>query len=125
MRKNNQVAIIGDGQVTLGSTVAKECSQKVKKIGDNIILGFAGSASDALYLYDQIEILLKKYSGQLRRSAIELIKQFRNGQNKQLEATLLISDFDSTFSISGDGTILEHTENATAIGSGGAYAYCM
>jgi ATP-dependent HslUV protease subunit HslV len=124
VRKNDQVAIGGDGQVTLGDTVVKHGARKVRSIRDGEILtGFAGSTADAMNLFERFEAKLDEHSGSLMRAAVALAKDWRTDKYlRQLEAMMIVADHDKTLLISGNGDILEPDDGITAIGSGGAYA---
>lgn len=126
VRTKDQVALIGDGQVTMGSVVAKGTAQKIRKLHGNILAGYAGGVADALILIEQLEKSLDKHSGQLQRACIELVKGWRSSmQYAKLEASVLVSDLNNTYTISGDGTVLDTSGPVCAIGSGGEYAYCI
>ena len=124
VRRNGQVAMAGDGQCTLGETVCKGNSRKVRKIYDGKILtGFAGSVADAFTLLDRFEAKVKEYNGDIMRSAVELAKAWRTDRTLQkLEAMLLVADKKQILLISGDGNVIEPEHDAIAIGSGGNYA---
>jgi ATP-dependent HslUV protease subunit HslV len=125
VRRNGQVAMAGDGQVTLGETVMKNNARKVRRLFENKILcGFAGATADAFTLFDRFESKLKEYSGDLSRSAVELAKDWRTDRAlRRLEAMLLTADLSKTLLISGTGDVIEPAGDALAIGSGGNYAY--
>ncbi len=125
VRKNGHVAMAGDGQCTLGETVCKGNSRKVRKIYDGKILtGFAGSVADAFTLLDKFEVKVKEYNGDIMRASVELAKLWRTERSLQkLEAMLLVADKDKILLISGDGNVIEPEKDAIAIGSGGNYAY--
>ncbi|OVE78901.1 HslU--HslV peptidase proteolytic subunit [bacterium I07] len=124
IRRRGQVAMGGDGQVTLGDTIMKEKARKVRKMYDDTILaGFAGAAADAFALFDRFEKSLEKLNGNLYRAAVELAKDWRTDKYlRQLEALLAVADDQHTFIISGSGEIIEPDDGILAIGSGGAYA---
>lgn len=124
VRKNGQVAVAGDGQVTQGNTVVKGNARKVRRLyDDKVIIGFAGSTADAFTLYELFEGKLKQYNGDLTRSAVELAKQWRMDKAlRNLEAMMIASDGDKMFLISGTGDVLEPEGDVLAIGSGGDYA---
>lgn len=124
VKKNGQVAMAGDGQVTLGETVCKGNARKVRKIYDGKILtGFAGSVADAFTLLDRFEERIKEFNGDLTRSAVALAKAWRTDRTLQkLEAMLLVADKDKILLISGDGNVIEPENDVIAIGSGGNYA---
>ncbi len=125
VRKDGQVAMAGDGQVTMGNTVMKNNARKVRRLLDGKVLcGFAGATADAFTLFDRFEVKLKEYSGDLRRAAVELAKDWRMDRAlRRLEALLLVADASITLLISGTGDVIEPAEDALAIGSGGNYAY--
>lgn len=124
VRKNGQVAIAGDGQVTSGNTVAKGNARKVRRIyDDKVVIGFAGSTADAFTLYELFEDKLKQYNGDLTRSAVELAKQWRTDkQLRNLEAMLIATDGDKMYEITGNGDVLDPEGDVCAIGSGGDFA---
>lgn len=121
---NGQVALGADGQATMGNTVAKSNVKKVRKIGDgNIMVGFAGSTSDAFTLVEKFEEKLNMHRGNLRRSAIELAKDWRTDRYlRRLEAMLVVMDKEEGLIISGTGDVISTDEGILAIGSGGVYA---
>jgi ATP-dependent HslUV protease subunit HslV len=125
VRKDGKVAMAGDGQVTMGSTVMKNNARKVRRLMDGKVLcGFAGATADAFTLFDRFEEKLKEYSGDLLRAAVELAKDWRLDRTlRRLEALLLVADKSKTLLISGTGDVIEPAENALAIGSGGNFAY--
>ncbi|MDR1176282.1 MAG: ATP-dependent protease subunit HslV [Treponema sp.] len=125
VRRNGQVAMAGDGQVTMGETVMKNNARKVRRLMDGKVLcGFAGATADAFTLFDLFETKLKEYSGDLLRAAVELAKEWRTDRTlRRLEALLLVADLQKTLLISGTGDVIEPAEDALAIGSGGNYAY--
>jgi len=124
VRKNNQVAIGGDGQVTLGDTVVKHGARKIRTMHDgNILTGFAGSTADAMNLFERFESKLDEHAGSLMRAAVALAKEWRTDKYlRQLEAMMIVADMDNTLLISGNGDVLEPDDGVAAIGSGGAYA---
>ncbi|MBI2485394.1 MAG: ATP-dependent protease subunit HslV [Deltaproteobacteria bacterium] len=124
VRKNGQVAMAGDGQVTLGQTVIKHTARKVRRIySDKVIVGFSGATADAITLFDKFEAKLEEYRGNLRRSAVELARDWRTDRIlRRLEALLVIADREAMFIISGSGDVLEPDDNVIAIGSGGPFA---
>jgi ATP-dependent HslUV protease subunit HslV len=125
VRRDNRVAMAGDGQVTLGETVMKNNARKVRRLMEGKVLcGFAGATADAFTLFDRFEAKLKEYSGDLLRAAVELAKDWRTDRAlRRLEALLLAADLSKTLLISGTGDVIEPAEDALAIGSGGNYAY--
>jgi ATP-dependent HslUV protease, peptidase subunit HslV len=124
VRHKDQVAIGGDGQVTLGHTVMKHKSTKIRKLyNDTILAGFAGAAADAFTLFEKFEEKLERYSGNLAKVAVELAKEWRTDKYlRRLEALLAVMDKKSTFLISGTGDVIEPDDGIIAIGSGGNYA---
>ena len=124
IRKNNQVVVAGDGQVSLGNTVLKSTAKKVRKIEKrNVIAGFAGSTADALTLFERLEAKLEKHAGNLTRAAVELAKDWRTDKYlRRLEALMAIADKEQSFIISGTGDVLEPEGGIIGIGSGGNYA---
>lgn len=124
VRKDNKVAIAGDGQVTQGDTVVKGNTRKVRRLyNGKVVIGFAGATADAFTLFELFEAKLKQYNGDLTRSAVELAKQWRmDKQLRNLEAMMLASDGKLMFLISGNGDVLEPEGDAMAIGSGGNFA---
>jgi ATP-dependent HslUV protease subunit HslV len=124
VRHNGQVALGGDGQVTLGDTVMKSRAQKVRKLKDGKILaGFAGSVADAFTLFEKFEEKLERYPGNLPRAVVELAKDWRTDRYlRRLEAALAVADRAHLFLISGDGNVIEPDDEIVAIGSGGGFA---
>jgi len=125
VRRDGKIAIGGDGQVTLGTTVMKHGAKKVRRLGadKNIIAGFAGAAADAFQLFERFEDKLAEYKGNLMRAAVELAKDWRTDRAlRRLEALLLVADANTTLLISGSGDVIEPDDGVIAIGSGGAYA---
>jgi len=124
IRKNNQVVMAGDGQVSLGETIMKHKANKVRfMFQDQVIVGFAGAAADAFNLFERLEAKLEQYNGNLTRAAVELAKDWRTDRIlRRLEALLLAMDRDHTLIISGSGDVIEPDEDVAAIGSGGPYA---
>ena len=124
IRKDNNVVVAGDGQVSLGNTVIKSTAKKVRKIEKrNVIAGFAGSTADALTLFERLEAKLEKHAGNLTRAAVELAKDWRTDKYlRRLEALMAIGDKEKSFIISGTGDVLEPEGDVIGIGSGGNYA---
>ena len=124
VRKNKEVVVAGDGQVSMGNTVIKSTATKVRKIEKrNVIAGFAGSTADALTLFERLEAKLEKHAGNLTRAAVELAKDWRTDKYlRRLEALMAIGDKEKSFIISGTGDVLEPEDNVIGIGSGGNYA---
>ncbi len=124
VRRGTQVALGGDGQVTLGNIVIKSGARKVRRLyHDRILAGFAGGTADAFTLFERFEAKLDKHQGHLVRSAVELAKDWRTDRIlRRLEAMLAIADRDSSLVITGAGDVLEPEHGLIAIGSGGPYA---
>ncbi|MCK5877127.1 MAG: ATP-dependent protease subunit HslV [Candidatus Marithrix sp.] len=124
VRRNGQVVIGGDGQVSFGNTVMKHNARKVRRLYHNkIIAGFAGSTADAFTLFERFEGKLEKHQGHLTRSAVELAKDWRTDRMlRRLEALLVVADQTVSLIISGTGDVIEPEDYLMAIGSGGAYA---
>ena len=124
VRRGNDVAIGGDGQVTLGNIVMKGSARKVRKLYQNKVLcGFAGGTADAFTLLDRFETKLEKHQGHLLRASVEMAKDWRTDRVlRRLEAMLLVADKESTLVITGNGDVLEPEGGVGAIGSGGSYA---
>ena len=124
VRKNNDVVVASDGQVSMGNTVIKSNANKVRKIEKrNVIAGFAGSTADALTLFERLEAKLEKHAGNLTRAAVELAKDWRTDKYlRRLEALMAIGDKEKSFIISGTGDVLEPEGDVIGIGSGGNYA---
>ena len=124
VRRANQVALGGDGQVTLGNIVIKGTARKVRRLYHNKVLaGFAGGPADAFTLFERFEAKLEKHQGHLLRSAVELAKDWRTDRMlRRLEAMLIVADTESTLILTGNGDVLEPEQGIAAIGSGGAYA---
>jgi ATP-dependent HslUV protease subunit HslV len=120
-----QVAIGGDGQVTLGNIVVKGTARKVRKIHHGKVLaGFAGATADAFTLFERFEAKLDKHQGHLVRAAIELTKDWRTDRVlRRLEAMLAVADHEASLIITGNGDVLEPEQGIVAIGSGGSYAH--
>jgi ATP-dependent HslUV protease subunit HslV len=124
LRHNGHIAIGGDGQVTLGTTVMKHKSNKIRRLYNNTVLaGFAGSAADAFSLLERFEEKLEQYQGQITRAAVELAKLWRTDKYlRQLEALLAVIDKEHALIISGTGDVIEPDDGIVAVGSGGSYA---
>ena len=123
-RRGNQVALGGDGQVTLGSIIVKASARKVRKLHhEKGLAGFAGATADAFTLFERLEAKLEKHQGNLTRAAIELTKDWRTDRVlRRLEAMLAVADREASLIITGNGDVLEPEKGIIAIGSGGAYA---
>jgi ATP-dependent HslUV protease subunit HslV len=124
VRRNGQVALGGDGQVTLGNVVIKAGARKVRRLyQDRILAGFAGGTADAFTLFERFEAKLDKHQGNLLRSAVELAKDWRTDRIlRRLEAMLGVADRETSLVITGAGDVLEPEHGVIAIGSGGAFA---
>jgi ATP-dependent HslUV protease subunit HslV len=124
VRRGAQVALGGDGQVTLGNVVIKAGARKVRRLyQDRILAGFAGGTADAFTLFERFEAKLEKHQGNLLRSAVELAKDWRTDRIlRRLEAMLGVADRDTSLVITGAGDVLEPEHGIIAIGSGGAFA---
>ncbi|MEM7462409.1 MAG: ATP-dependent protease subunit HslV [Pseudomonadota bacterium] len=124
VRRNKQVVIAGDGQVSLGQTVMKGNAKKVRRIGKGeVIAGFAGATADAFTLLERLESKLEQYPDQLMRACVELAKDWRTDRYlRRLEAMMLVADKSITLALTGTGDVLEPEEGIMAIGSGGNYA---
>ena len=125
VKKNGKTAIAGDGQVTMGeSVIFKNSAQKVRRIyGGKVILGFAGSVSDAFSLSEKFEGMLNKFAGNLMRSAVELAQLWRDDKvARQLEAMMIVADKNQILILDGSGNVIEPQDDICAIGSGGNYA---
>lgn len=124
VRRNKQVAMAGDGQVTMGNVVMKSNARKLRKIYDNKVLaGFAGSTADAFTLFERFEAKLEKHHGMLQRAAVELAKDWRTDKYlRRLEALLAVADIKHSLIITGMGDVIEPEDDIIAIGSGGSFA---
>ena len=124
VRKNGVTAIAGDGQITMGEhTIMKGTARKVRRIfNDRVVVGFAGSVSDAFALSEKFEDKLTQFTGNLPRAAIELAQEWHAGKTAKLDAMLLCADKDSMLLVSGTGEVIESDDGILAIGSGGNYA---
>ena len=124
VRKNDEVVVAGDGQVSMGNTVVKSTASKVRKIEKrDVVAGFAGSTADALTLFERLEGKLEKHAGNLSRAAVELAKDWRTDKYlRRLEALMAVGDKKNSYIISGTGDVLEPEGDVIGIGSGGNYA---
>ena len=124
VRHRGQVAIAGDGQVTIGATVVKAGARKVRKLHhDQVLAGFAGAAADAFTLFARFEAKLDEHRGNLARAAVELAKDWRTDRVlRRLEALLAVADREHSFIISGTGDVIEPDDGLIGIGSGGPFA---
>ncbi len=124
VRRGSMVAMAGDGQVTLGQTVVKGNARKVRRIGNGaVIAGFAGATADAFTLLERLEAKLERFPNQLERACVELAKDWRTDRYlRRLEAMMAVADRDRSFTLTGNGDVLEPDDGVIAIGSGGNYA---
>ncbi|MBN2792698.1 MAG: ATP-dependent protease subunit HslV [Desulfuromonadales bacterium] len=124
VRHGSQVALAGDGQVSLGNTVMKHGARKIRRIyQDQVLAGFAGSTADAFTLFEKFEAKLQEFRGNLPRAAVALAKDWRTDRIlRRLEALLIIADKDVSLVISGSGDVIEPDDGVAAIGSGGSFA---
>ena len=124
VRRGSQVALGGDGQVSMGNTRVKGNARKVRRLyGDKVLAGFAGGTADAFTLFERFEGKLEKHGGNLTRAAVEIAKDWRTDRYlRRLEALLIVADQDQTLMISGNGDVMEPEKGVMAIGSGGSFA---
>lgn len=124
VKRDGKVAIAGDGQVTLSNSIVfKSNAKKVRRIyGGKVVLGFAGTVSDAFALSERFEEMLAKYSGNLMRSAVELAELWREDKLRKLEAMMIVANSETVLIVSGTGEVIEPDDGVCAIGSGGNYA---
>jgi ATP-dependent HslUV protease, peptidase subunit HslV len=124
VRRNGQVVVAGDGQVSLGQTVIKSNAKKVRRLGDGSVLaGFAGSTADAFTLFERLEAKLEQHPGQLTRACVELAKDWRTDRYlRRLEAMMAVADKDVSLVLTGQGDVLEPEDGLIGIGSGGSFA---
>ena len=124
VRHRGQVAVAGDGQVSIGNTIVKAGARKVRKLyGDRVVAGFAGAAADAFTLFARFESKLEEHRGNLSRAAVELAKDWRSDRVlRRLEALLAVADREHSFIVSGTGDVIEPDDGLIGIGSGGPYA---
>ncbi|TFJ87554.1 hypothetical protein NSK_000905 [Nannochloropsis salina CCMP1776] len=123
VRKGDKVVMMGDGQVSQGATVVKPNAKKVRRLGQDIIAGFAGSTADCFTLMERLERKLEEHPGQLTRACVDLAKAWRTDKYlRRLEASLLVADKNVSFEITGLGDVLEPKDGVIAIGSGGTFA---
>jgi ATP-dependent HslUV protease subunit HslV len=125
VRRDGRLVMGGDGQVTLGVTIVKSRARKIRKVADgSVLVGFAGATADAFTLFERFEGKVKEHRGDLRRSAVELAKDWRTDRVlRRLEAMLLVADRKDLLLISGTGDVVDPEEAVLAIGSGGSFAY--
>jgi ATP-dependent HslUV protease subunit HslV len=124
VRRNGQVVVAGDGQVSLGQTVIKSNAKKVRRLGDGSVLaGFAGATADAFTLFERLEAKLEQHPGQLTRACVDLAKDWRTDRYlRRLEAMMAVADKNVSLVLTGTGDVLEPEDGLIGIGSGGSYA---
>src|ERR687891_889329 len=124
IRHRDRAVMAGDGQVTFGQTIVKQGARKIRRLyNDRVLAGFAGSAADSFALFSRFESKLEQYRGNLERSVVELVKDWRTDRIlRRLEAMLVVMDAKSTYLLSGNGDLIEPDDGIIAIGSGGPYA---
>ena len=124
VRRDGQVAMAGDGQVTVGATIMKHGAAKVRRLyHDKILAGFAGSAADAFALFSRFEAKLEEYRGNMERSVVELAKDWRTDKYlRQLQAMLIVANTERAYLVSGTGDLIQPDDGILAIGSGGPFA---
>jgi ATP-dependent HslUV protease, peptidase subunit HslV len=125
VRRDGHVTIAGDGQVSMGQTIVKGNARKVRRIGTSgsVLSGFAGATADAFTLLERLESKLERYPNQLERACVELAKDWRTDRYlRRLEAMMIVADKDRSFTLTGNGDVLEPEDGVVAIGSGGNYA---
>ena len=125
VRRDHQMVIGGDGQVTLGNVVMKGNARKVRRLyNGKVLAGFAGATADAFTLFERFEGKLQSYGGQLMRAAVEMAKDWRTDRAlRRLEAMMIVADQDTMLLLSGTGDVIEPENDFIAIGSGGSYAH--
>ena len=124
VRRDGQVALAGDGQVTIGDTVVKNTAQKVRVLREgSVLVGFAGAVADAFTLFEKLEEKLERFPKNLTKAVVELAKDWRKDRYlRRLDALLLVADREHLFLASGQGEVIEPDDDVMAIGSGGSYA---
>jgi len=124
VKRDNEIAIGADGQVTFGNTVLKPNAKKIRRLSNGkVICGFAGSTADAFTLMERFEKKLEQYSGQLLRAAVELAKDWRTDKYlRNLESMMIVADSENIYLLTGNGDVVEPNDGLAAIGSGGPYA---
>jgi ATP-dependent HslUV protease, peptidase subunit HslV len=124
VRHRGQVAVAGDGQVSIGNTIVKAGARKVRKLySERVVAGFAGAAADAFTLFARFEAKLEEHRGNLSRAAVELAKDWRSDRVlRRLEALLAVADREHSFIVSGTGDVIEPDDGLIGIGSGGPFA---
>jgi ATP-dependent HslUV protease subunit HslV len=124
VRKDGDVVIAGDGQVSMGDSIVKATANKIRRLGDDqVIAGFAGATADAFTLFERLEAKLERHPGQLARACVELAKDWRTDRYlRRLEALMAVADRSVSLLVSGTGDVLEPDDGLIAVGSGGNYA---
>jgi ATP-dependent HslUV protease subunit HslV len=124
VKRGDETAIAGDGQVTLGDTIIKTSARKIRRMhNDRVLVGFAGATADSFALFSRLEAKLEQFHGNLSRAAVELAQEWRTDRAlRHLEAFLLATDGESTYLLSGTGDVIEPDDGMLAVGSGGSYA---
>jgi len=124
VRRDGQVVIAGDGQVTAGNTIMKATARKVRRLGNgDVVAGFAGATADAFALFERLEAQLEKHPGQLTRACVEMAKDWRTDRYlRRLEAMMLVADRGVSLTLTGTGDVMEPDDGLMAIGSGGPMA---
>jgi ATP-dependent HslUV protease, peptidase subunit HslV len=123
VRKGGDVVIIGDGQVTAGSIICKPNAKKIRRLPNNTLTGFAGSAADCITLADRLETKLEAYPGQILRASVELAKEWRSDRAlRHLSAMLIVADDKMTLEVNGSGDVMEMHDGVMSIGSGSPFA---
>lgn len=124
IKHRNEVAISGDGQISMGNTIMKNDTNKLRKLyNDSVLTGFAGASADAITLFEKLEKKINEFHGNLPKAVISLAKEWRTDKMlRKLEAILIVADKKNIFIVSGTGDIIEPDDNIAAIGSGGPYA---
>jgi len=124
VKRGEETAIAGDGQVTLGDTVIKSSAKKIRRLyNDRILVGFAGATADSFALFTRLEAKLEQFHGNLNRAAVEMAQEWRMDRAlRHLEAFLLATDGKATYLLSGTGDVIEPDDGMLAVGSGGSYA---
>lgn len=124
--KDGKLAVVGDGQVSMGPTIAKPNAKKVRRVTSGkseILVGFAGGTADAMSLLDRLEKKLDQYPGQLTRACVELAKDWRTEKYlRHLQATMIVADTENSYTLTGNGDVFDSADGIIAIGSGGPYA---
>lgn len=124
VRRGDEVAVAGDGQISMDDTIIKSSARKIRRLhNDTVLAGFAGSTADSFSLFARFEAKLEQFHGNLPRAAVELAKEWRTDKVlRHLQALMVVSDKHHSFLLSGDGDVIEPDDGLVAIGSGGPYA---